>query len=112
MRDFLKSRTFPIQENNPSREKALMEKEWFQIALKTYFWFGVMFSFVSATGLASLAGSVYFYNRAREVSNEVMRDFRAIQWETDKARESVRKTREYMEATARLINTPQEGRTP
>jgi hypothetical protein len=112
MRDFPKSRTFPIQENNLSREKALMEKEWFQIALKTYFWFGVMFSFVSATGLASLAGSVYLYQRTREVHNELLRDYRAVQMESDKAREHMNKTRAYMEYTARLINTPQEGRTP
>lgn len=69
---------------------SVIQLEWFQIALKTYFWAGFLFAGVFATSLVCLAATKYYHDQAVLRHNEMQRDFRSYYSELSKARETVR----------------------
>jgi hypothetical protein len=71
-------------------ETPLHQLQWFQIALRTYFWAGFLFACVFATSLLCLAATKYYHDQAVLRHNEMQRDFRSYYSELAKARETVR----------------------
>lgn len=67
-----------------------LEQQWFQIALKTYFWAGVLFALVFATSLCCLAATKYYHDQAVLRHIEMQRDFRSYYSDLAEGREKVR----------------------
>ena len=70
--------------------KETLELQWFQIALKTYFWAGVLFAMVFAVSLGCLAATKYYHDQAILQHNAMERDYRSYYTELQKGRENVR----------------------
>lgn len=68
-----------------------MELEWFQIALKTYFWVGIICGVVSCTGIACLLGSKYYYDQTVLRHIEMERDYRSYRDHFFESKENLRK---------------------
>lgn len=67
-----------------------LQEQWLQIALKTYFWAGVMFSLVFAVSLVCLAATKYYHDQAVLQHNAMQRDFRSYYSDLAECREKVR----------------------
>lgn len=67
-----------------------IEREWFQVALKTYFWFGAFCALFSCTGLACLVSTKYYYDQTVIRHIEMERDFRSYTNKIDAARQKLR----------------------
>ena len=68
----------------------LTEQQWFQIALKTYFWVGFCFATVFAISISCLVATKYYYDQAVLRHSELDRDFRSYAKELAEARDKVR----------------------
>lgn len=55
------------------------ELQWFQVALKTYFWFGAAFAFVFSISVVCLAATKYYCDQAELRHIEMQRDFRSYE---------------------------------
>ncbi len=66
-----------------------LEQQWFQVALKTYFWAGFMFASVFAVSVACLVATKYYHDQAVLQHNAMERDFRSYSSDLRKARETV-----------------------
>lgn len=69
---------------------SVVQLEWFQIALKTYFWAGFLFAGVFATSLVCLAATKYYYDQTVLQHNAMERDFRSYTRDLAEAREKAR----------------------
>lgn len=67
-----------------------VELQWFQLALKTWFWAGFLFAAVFAISVGCLAATKYYYDQAVLQHNAMERDFRSYSRELSEAREKVR----------------------
>lgn len=67
-----------------------LESQWLQIALKTYFWAGVLFACVFAVSLTCLAATKYYHDQTVLQHNAMERDFRSYSSDLAKARETAR----------------------
>lgn len=76
------------QSNDPISGQ--LELQWFQIALKTWFWAGFLFAAVFAVSVGCLIGTKYYYDQAVLRHNAMERDFRSYYRELSEAREKVR----------------------
>ena len=72
--------------------KQTLEQQWFQIALKTYFWAGALFAIVFATSLGCLVATKYYHDQALLNHGAMQRDFRSYYGDIAKARETLRES--------------------
>lgn len=73
---------------------SVIQLQWFQIALKTYFWAGFLFAGVFATSLVCLAATKYYHDQAVLRHNAMERDFRSYSSDLSKARETLQQVRQ------------------
>jgi hypothetical protein len=66
-----------------------LEQQWFQVALKTYFWAGFMFAAVFAVSLVCLAATKYYHDQAVLRHNAMERDFRSYSEDLRQGRKTV-----------------------
>ena len=64
--------------------------EWFQLALRAWFWAGFLFAIVFATSLVCLAATKYYHDQAVLQHNAMERDFRSYTRDLAEAREKAR----------------------
>jgi len=70
-----------------------LEQQWFQVALKTYFWAGALFACVFAVSLTCLGATKYYHDQTVLRHNAMERDFRSYTSELVTAREIVREVK-------------------
>jgi hypothetical protein len=66
-----------------------LEQQWFQVALKTYFWAGFLFAAVFAVSIGCLAATKYYHDQAVLRHNEMQRDFMSYSNDLRDARKRV-----------------------
>lgn len=81
--------------------QSTMEQQWFQIALKTYFWVGFASAIFCVTGIACLATTKYYHDQGYQRHLDLQRDYQSYRKEIDAARIQLRET-------YKLLHTIQE----
>jgi len=76
-------------DSSPEQDPAI-QQQWLQVALKTYFWAGVMFALVFATSFGCLVATKYYHDQTVLRHNAMERDFRSYSSDLRLARETVR----------------------
>lgn len=69
-----------------------LEQQWFQIALKTYFWFGFVAATLCSVSIACMLATKYYYDMGQLRHQELQRDFHSYERELRDARELNRMT--------------------
>jgi hypothetical protein len=80
-----------------------MEQQWFQIALKTYFWVGFASAFFCVTGMACLAATKYYHDQGYQRYLDLNQEHRSYEKEVREARLQLNESR-------KLLYTIQEMR--
>lgn len=70
--------------------ESIDEKQWLQIALKTYFWAGVMFALVFSISLLCLAATKYYHDMTVIHIQELDRNYRSYMSDLSDSRQQVR----------------------
>lgn len=71
-------------------QKSLIQMEWFQIALKTYFWVGFLFAVVFATSLGCLVATKYYHDQTVLWHAHISKEIRSFDVDMSRARETER----------------------
>jgi hypothetical protein len=67
-----------------------LEEQWFQIALKTYFWFGVVAALLCSTSVACMLATKYYYDMGQLRQEELKREYRSYIDDLHEAKENAR----------------------
>lgn len=81
-----------------------LEQQWFQVALKTYFWAGFLFAAVFAVSLVCLGATKYYHDQAVLRHNAMERDFRSYSSELRQGRDTVREVGKIWYAVDKMKN--------
>ena len=67
-----------------------LEQQWFQIALKTYFWFGFAAAALCSISIACMLATKYYYDMGQVRQQQLESEYRKLGKELHEARENNR----------------------
>jgi hypothetical protein len=81
-----------MTEDEHGKLVVLMEREWFQIALKTYFWSGIVMGVVGAVSVGCLLGTKYYHDQAAHHYRGLEAQYNSYSVSLTEARREVQET--------------------